>query len=225
MRRKLGAALLVALMLTSCEDSVLDPTTEVTGKVVDHVTNQPLSGVTVSLSENDDVWLGGARVIAEQQTDVNGNFGFTFEWKESPYKIRVSKQKYTYHHVEYNEKFKNLPPVITDYQELESLNKKQSLIFDMEPVGALVVNITKSQPQASDSKLTIKFENVNKATPTVGPQVYTGNSISGFYVGGYAIAGKYVRYIYTIEKSGISQTTRDSVLIKHDVPTTLDISY
>ncbi|WP_299820475.1 hypothetical protein [uncultured Pontibacter sp.] len=224
MSGRLRAAFVVAILLFGCENSVLDPTTEATGKVVDHITNQPLEGATVTLSENDDVLLGGARVIAEQKTDAAGNFKFKFEWKESPYKLRVAKENYTYTHIEYNERFENLPPIVSDYQIMESLKKKQDFVFDMEPVGSLVLNITNADANPTD-KLTIKFENVNKRVPVVGPQVYAGNSISGYSVGAYAIANKYVRYSYTIEASGTSLTKVDSIFIKHVEPTQLHITY
>ncbi|GAB3203201.1 5-hydroxyisourate hydrolase-like protein (transthyretin family) [Pontibacter aydingkolensis] len=139
--KKLGTILVAAILLFGCEDSVLDLTTEATGTVIDHVSKQPIAGATVTLSENDDVLLGGARIIAEQQTDANGKFAFKFEWKESPYKLRVTKQDYTFVHIERNERFENLPAVVTDYRILESLKKKQDFVLDMEPVGSLIVNI------------------------------------------------------------------------------------
>lgn len=223
MTKRLWAALVAVLCMSSCEDSVLDPTTEVTGIVVDHITNEPLSGVTVTLSENDDVWLGGARILQEQQTAADGKFAFKFEWKESPYKIRVKKQGYTYTHLEYNERFKELPPVVTDYQTLESLKKKHDLVFDMEPAGNIILNVINSQPQSGNSRLTLKLENMSKSLHSLGFQTFEGTGLTDYLI--MATANKYARYTYTIEKDGTSQTRVDSVFVNHITPTPLTITY
>ncbi|MEJ8800632.1 carboxypeptidase-like regulatory domain-containing protein [Pontibacter sp. H249] len=223
--KKIIPLLAVAMLLFGCEDSVLDPTTEATGTVIDHITKQPIAGATVTLSENDDVLLGGARVIAEQKTDAKGKFAFKFEWKESPYKLRVTKPDYTFVHVEHNERFENLPSVVTDYRVLKSLTKKQDFVLDMEPVGSLVVNIRNTQPQPNTNKITVRFENVSKRVVSIWTETFTGNGIEGYNVGGYATANKYVRYTRVTEINGMYETKIDSIFIKHVTPTVLDINY
>ncbi|MBC5994303.1 carboxypeptidase-like regulatory domain-containing protein [Pontibacter cellulosilyticus] len=221
MTKRIWAALFAAVLFSGCEDSMLDPTTEATGIVVDHITNKPLSGVTVTLTEDDDRWVGRSVVIAEQQTDASGKFVFKFEWKDSPYTIKFKKQNYIYSRVTYNELFPNLSPVVTDYELLESLKKKQEFVIDMEPIGQIVLNV--AHPQPNGRKLTLKLENMSKKLHSLNFQAFEGTGLTDYKID--ATANKYTRYTYTIEENGKSQTKVDSIFVNHITPTPLTITY
>jgi 5-hydroxyisourate hydrolase-like protein (transthyretin family) len=80
----------------ACDTNILDAKTQVDGIVEDETSGQPLDSVVVVLYEDNEGTLSGNHPIQEMKTDQNGKYNFTFEWKEAPYTLKVTRRGYRY---------------------------------------------------------------------------------------------------------------------------------
>jgi hypothetical protein len=116
----------------------------VDGMVVDETSGQPLDSALVVLYEDKEGPLMGNHPIMEMTTDKGGRYQVTFEWKQAPYTIKVTRRAYKYLRIE-DSKLSN-GTLVFDYQSLEPLKKRQTLNFDMEALGTLEVKLKNTAP-------------------------------------------------------------------------------
>lgn len=202
---------LAAWAFSACEDTVLDPTTHVEGVVTDETTGAPLDSVVVVLCEDRPGPFMGKNPIQEMTTDKNGRYNFTFEWKEEPYTIHVSRRAYKYLRI-VNSKLTN-KQLVFDYKEVEPLKKRQTLDFDMEALGMLEVQLKNTAPAASSDILTLTISNLNRQNLPMGPVNYPGivdNTLPQVQVAG----NRYVRFQYSVTENGLKRDIKDSVFVK-----------
>lgn len=214
MKKKLLSICLLALAagaFTACEDTVLDPTTHVEGVVTDETTGAPLDSVLVVLYEDNEGPLMGNHPIQEMTTDKSGRYNFTFEWKEAPYLIKVTRRAYKYLRIVESKLTNN--QLVFDYKELEPLKKRQTLNFDMEALGTLEVQLKNTAPASSSDLLTLTISNVNRQNLPMGPANYPGiadNTLPAIQVAG----NRYVRFQYSLTENGTRRDLKDSVFVK-----------
>jgi hypothetical protein len=198
------------LALPACEDTILDATTQVDGTVVDETTGQPLDSARVVLYEDNEGPLMGSHPIQEMTTDKSGRFRFSFEWKEEPYTIKVTRRAYKYLRVEKSRLTGQ--QLVFDYHTLESLKKKQTLTFDMEALGTLQVQLINEAPANSPDSLTLHISNLNRQNLPLGPLTFTG--ITNEALPAISIAGnRYVRFTYSVTEAGLRRDFKDSVFV------------
>jgi hypothetical protein len=210
------------LALPACDTNVLDPTTHLEGIVVDETTRQPLDSVLVILYEDKDGPLMGSHPLQEMTTDKSGRFRFTFEWKEDPYTVRVTRRAYKYLRVEKSPLTGH--QLVFDYQSLEGFSNRHSLTFDMQALGTLEVKLKNNAPASSSDTLTLTVNNVNRQNLYLGPQEFVGQvdkTLPEFSIAG----NRYVQIRYSVSENGIKRDFKDSVFVRPFQKNVFTLSY
>jgi hypothetical protein len=219
--KKYWFGLLCFLWLSGCKEIADITEVKVTGQTLDATTKAPLEGVVVELYEDNDGAFMGTHLLQSFTTDNTGSFHFNFTYREGPYNIYVYRNGYVYQRLVKDNIFNK--EVYVDYQNVESLKNEQHLVFEMDPVALLSVNIVNAAPASGTDQLTLEIGKGANKLPLY-TRTFDGITNTDFQVGSFA-ANQYLPIRYTVRENGMLRTVEDSVFLKPSEAFTYQLHY
>lgn len=214
-------SLILILMLVSCEEVAEINDIKVTGQVLDATTKLPLDSVTVELYEDNDDAFMGTHLLQTYATDNTGNFNFNFTYKEGPYTIFVRRNGYVYQRLVKDNIFNK--EVLVDYQNVEGLKNEQHMVFEMDPVALLSINLINSAPALNTDQLKLEVGKGINNLPLFA-RTFDGITNTVFQVG-HIPAKRYIPIKYEVRENGVWRSVIDSVILKPSKSKTFRLDY